>query len=208
MATIKRVFTYNLADDYLAQTNSLNKTAQWTYVGPDEFWIYLLKENGKPRDYNFFTKEMNGDTIPTPIDCVKYHVKASNEPLLATLLGASEMVDGNTLPQFTETLPNGETYSRPKNPMPDHTYEIADMYYDFDTETWHFPWKKTWIEWEDLLKVRDGLLEELAVTLRNVTDFPASIQEKLLNYKSELENIETIWAGYPAYKVWMPEKPL
>lgn len=208
MAIINRVFTYNLADDYLAQTSNLNKSAQWTYVGPDEFWIFLETETGKPRDYNCFTKEMNGDIIPTPIDCVKYHVIASNEPLLATLLGISEPVDGSILPQFSEVLPNGETYSRPRDPMPDHTYEISEMYYDFETQTWHFPWKRTWVEWEDLLRTRDFYLEEITLTLRKVNDFPAAMQTKLQQYKSDLENLETTWAGYPAYKVWMPVNPL
>lgn len=208
MATIKRVFTYNLADDYLAQTNDLNKSAQWTYTGPDEFWIFLEKETGKPRDFNCFTKEMDGDKIPTPIDCIKYHVIATNEPLLATLLSAGEPVDDTQLPQFSEVLPNGETYSRPKDPMPDHTYEVGEMYYDFETQKWNFPWKRTWVEWEDILKRRDELLEDLNLRLRNVKDFPESILTQLQQYKTELENIETTWAGYPAYKVWMPIDPL
>ena len=209
MAIINRVFTYKIADDYLAQTNDLNKSAQWTYVGPDEFWIFLEQETGKPRDYNCFTKEMNGDVIPTPLGCVKYHVIAGNEPLLATLLGASiELVDGNTLPQFSEVLPNGETYSRPRDPMPDHTYEISDMYYNFDTQQWHFPWKQTWVEWEDLFRIRDVLLTEVNLTLQRVQDFPESVQTILQQYKTDLTNLETTWAGYAAYKVWMPKNPL
>jgi hypothetical protein len=207
MATIRRVFTYTLADDYLAQTADLNKSAQWTYVGPDELWIYVLKETGKPRCYNFFTKEMDGDIIPTPEDCIKYYIDANVEPLLATLIGASEYVDGNTLPQHSEILPNGETYSRPLNPMPDHTYEISEMYYDFDKEEWVFPWKKTWVEWPDLIKRRDESLRHVELMLRKVDDYPPSIVTKLQTFKTELENLETTWAGYPAYKVWLPVPP-
>lgn len=208
MAIIRRVFTYTLADDYLAQTADLNKSAQWTYVGPDEFWIFLLKDSGKPRCYNVFTKEMDGDIIPTPEDCVKYHVDANSEPLLATLLGASEFVDGALLPQYSEVLPNGETYSRPMDPMPDHTYEISDMYYDFNTESWVFPLKKTWVEWSDLIARRDFLLEQVNLKLSKVADLPAGIRTPLEGYKSALENLETTWAGIAAYKVWMPEAPL
>lgn len=207
MATIRRVFTYTLADDYLAQTSDLNKSAQWTYVGPDELWIYVLKETGKPRCYNFFTKEMDGDIIPTPEDCIKYYIDANAEPLLATLIGASEYVDGNTLLQHSEVLPNGETYSRPLNPMPDHTYELSEMYYDFDKEDWVFPWKKTWVEWPELIRRRDEALAQVSLMLRKVEDLPTSMVTKLQTYKTELENLETTWAGYPAYKVWMPEPP-
>ncbi len=207
MATIRRIFTYKLADDYLAQTSDLMKSATWTYVGPDEFWIFIEKETGKPRCYNFFTKEMDGDIIPTPIDCIKYHVDANAEPLLATLIGASEMVDGSTLPQFSEVLPNGETYSRPRDPMPDHTYEMSEMYYDFDKKEWIFPLKKTWVEWDQLLASRDEELKQVTLKLTKINDFPVSISSKLQEYKTALENLETVWAGYPAYKVWLPEKP-
>ena len=207
MATIRRVFSYTLADDYLAQTAELNKSAQWTYVGPDEFWIFLFKDSGKPRCYNFFTKEMNGDTIPTPEDCIKYHVNANVEPLLATLIGASENVDGNSLPQYSEVLPNGETYSRPRDPMPDHTYEINDMYYDFASQKWVLPFKKTWVEWPDLLQRRDVDLERVTLKLRKVEDLPTNMIAQLEEYKSALENLETTWAGVAAYKVWMPVAP-
>lgn len=207
MAIIRRVFTYTLADDYLAQTADLNKSAQWTYVGPDEFWIFLFKDSGKPRCYNFFTKEMDGDVIPTPEDCIKYYVDANVEPLLATLIGASEYVDGALLPQYTELLPNGETYSRPLNPMPDHTYDINEMYYDFNLKKWIFPFKKTWVEWDQLLQVRDFHLNQVTLKLNRVDDFPPSIVAKLQAYKTELENLETTWAGVAAYKVWVPVPP-
>ena len=207
MAIIRRVFTYTLADDYLAQTADLNKSAQWTYVGPDEFWIFLFKDSGKPRCYNFFTKEMDGDIIPTPEDCIKYYVDANVEPLLATLIGASEYVDGALLPQYTELLPNGETYSRPLNPMPDHTYDINEMYYDFNTKTWVFPFKKTWVEWSDLIARRDVALQAVTLKLSKIADLPSSIRTPLEEYKSALENLETTWAGIEAYKVWMPEAP-
>ncbi len=208
MATIRRVFTYKLADDYLAQTADLMKSAQWTYVGPDEFWVFLFKDSGKPRCYNFFTKEEDGDIIPTPVDCVKYHVDANAEPLLATLFGASEYVDGATLPQFSEVLPNGEIYSRPMNPMPDHTYEINDMYYDFNTRMWVFPFKKPWVEWDELLRRRDWELNEVNLRLDKISDLPPSVRTPLEEYRTALQNLETTWAGWPAYKVWMPEKPL
>lgn len=207
MAIIRRVFTYTLADDYLAQTADLNKSAQWTYVGPDEFWIFILKDSGKPRCYNFFTKEMDGDIIPIPEDCIKYHVDANAEPLLATLIGASEYVDGATLPQYTEELPNGEIYSRPLDPMPDHTYDITEMYYDFNTKTWVFPFKKTWVEWSDLIARRDVALQAVTLKLSKIADLPSSIRAPLEEYKSALENLETTWAGIEAYKVWMPEAP-
>ena len=208
MATITREFTYKLADDYLAQTGDLNKTAQWTYVGPEEFWIFVETETGKLKNTNIFTKEMNGDVIPTPVDSTKLHISANLLPLLATLLGASEYVDGALLPQYTESLPDGNTYSRPADPMPDHTYDITEATYDFDTNTWNFPWKKTWVTWEDLITTRDRALSEIEPTLRNIGDYPESLQTKLQTYKTALENLETTWAGIAAYKVHLPVHPI
>ena len=57
---IEKDFTYNIPDDYLAQTNNDSKTAEATFKGPDKIWIFVDKDTGKstrsrllPTDYSW-----------------------------------------------------------------------------------------------------------------------------------------------------------
>lgn len=208
MANIKKIFTYNLADDYLAQTNKLQKTALWTYDGPDKIWVFINNETKKLESTTYFTAETDGPTIPTPLGCTKLEINCSNNALIATLVGACTPVDGASLPQYSETLPNGEVYERPLHPMPDHTFEINDATYDFDIDEWTLPWKQTWVTWEQLIERRDALLKDVSIEMTNISDYPTSLQTAFADYKKALEDLETTWDGYAAYKVWMPVHPL
>ena len=208
MTRISKIFTYDIADDYLAQTNELKKTGTWTYNGPDRIWTFVDLVTRKSYHSMFFTLEEDGPTIPTPLGCTKLEIDCSADPLLCTLLGADDPVDGNTLPQYTEELPNGETYSRPLAPMPDHTYEFTNSTYNVDTKEWHHPWKETWVTWDTIRPVVAKQLEDVTLELLRLTTLPASLRAPLEAYKLELENFETTWAGYDAYKVWIPNHPI
>jgi len=208
MTRISRLFTYDIADDYLAQTSELRKSGTWTYDGPDRIWMFVENDTGNPYGANFYTLEEDGPDIPTPLGCTKLAIDCSANPLVCTLIGASVPVDGNSLPQYTEELPNGETYSRPFAPMPDHTYEFMKGTYNFETDTWNFPWKETWVTWADLRIVIAKQLEEITLELTRLTTLPANLRSQLEAYKLELENFETTWAGYAAYKVWIPRHPI
>lgn len=207
MTRIAKVFTYDLADDYLAQTNDLRKSGTWTYQGPDRIWVFLNTEDNTLYGTNFFTLEQDGPSIPTPLGCTKLEVDCGANPLFCTLIGASDNVDGATLPQYSEDLPNGEVYSRPADPMPDHTYDFDQAVYNPESLTWSYPWKQTWVTWADLRKIVASQLEEVTIEVRKLTDMPASMLTQLEAYKTALENFETTWAGYEAYKVWPPTHP-
>ncbi len=208
MTRIAKLFTYDLADDYLAQTNDLRKTASWTYSGPDRIWMFLDAETNKPFGTNFYTLEEDGPTIPTPEGCIKLEIDCSSNPLFCTLIGASDHVDGGSLPQYSENLPNGEVYTRPESPMPDHTYDFNGAEYNPETQTWSYPWKATWVTWDDIRRVVATQLTEVTLEIAKLTDMPTSVRSKLIAYKEELENFETTWAGIDAYKVWLPVHPL
>lgn len=208
MTRISKLFTYDLADDYLAQTNELKKTATWTYHGPDRIWVFVDTETNKLYGTNFYTLEEDGPSIPSPLGCRKLEIDCQSNPLFCTLVGASDHFDGDTLPKYSENLPNGEVYTRPMHPMPDHTYEFNDATYDPETNTWSYPWKQTWVTWEDLRTVIASQLEEVELEIRALTDLPSSLRAILEAYKTELENFETTWAGFDAYKVWIPTHPL
>jgi hypothetical protein len=207
MARISRLFTYDLADDYLAQTNTLKKSGTWTYQGPDRIWVFLNTETNKLDSTIFYTLEEDGPNIPSPLGCTKLEIDCNSNPLFCTLIGASDHVDGGALPQYSEVLPNGELYTRPMDPMPDHTYDFNNATYDPTTNQWSYPWKETWVTWDDIRSIVQTQLSEVEVELRKLSDLPSSMRTRLEAYKTELENFETTWAGIDAYKVWRPVHP-
>jgi hypothetical protein len=207
MVDITKNFTYNLADDYLAQTNNDNKTSSWTYSGPDKIWVFVNNETNLVNEYNYKTESEDGETYPTPEGFIKVLINCNENPLLGVLLNASSYsVNLNDLPQKEVNLPNGSKYVRPLNPDPNHTYEASEIQYI--NGEWIIPWKKPWMSWEIIYKQRDEYLKEALLTQKYVTDLPNSLKTKLQEYITSLENIETEWEGYEPYMYVFPDYPL
>lgn len=207
MVEITKNFTYNLADDYLAQTSSLNKTADWTYIGPDKIWILVNNETNRCDDFNILTKENDGETYPTPEGYTKVELDCNANPLIATLFRANiNTIDSATLPQLEINLPNGDVYSRPQNPDPWHTYETSELTYV--EGQWNLSWKKPWITWEEITKAKNDLILRAKLDQKNIIDLPDILKNKLANYITTLETLETTWAEFQPYMVILPDYPL
>jgi hypothetical protein len=207
MTEINIKFTYDLADDYLSQENTLKKTAEWSYIGPDKIWIFVNDETKTVTDYNFITEENNGENYPTPLDYTKVMLNCAENPLIATLLNANKyVVDQTDLPQTEIILPNGTVYTRAKNPDPYHTYESAEITYE--NGSWSTPWKKSWITWQDIYKARDFYVEQAELDLKNVTTLPDILKTKLTDYINTLKNLEQDWEEFHPYMVVLPDYPL
>lgn len=210
MAKIVKSFTYDIADDYLYQTNTLGKTAVWTYRGPDKIWVFVNKETLKPASNRWLTEEEDGATYPTPLDEIKVEIDCNENPLLAALWHAGqeeERTDYTQLPQYFEDMPDGTTYQRPLHPAPDHTYELLEL--EFDVESGEFkkpyPWKKPHVTWDDIRAIRNTLLENSDQNL--ASDTPASVREKVEAYKQALRDIPQIYAGKDPWKITLPTNP-
>jgi hypothetical protein len=212
MTTITKEFTYNLADDYLALTNAEGRTGTWTYVGPDQIWLEIHSDTGALDNTGFFTIEEDGPNIPVPEGIELVCVDCNINPLLCTLVGADEVKDYALLPQHTEDLPNGNTYSRPADPTPDHTYNVDTAVYDSLTQEWSYEWFSTWTTWDNIVSRRNMLLREVKKEILALTDAPDAVVNMLNAYKDELENLETTWAAYTAdkdcIKVQLPQHPI
>ena len=63
MTIITKTFTYNLADDYLAQTGDMGKTADWTYIGPDVIYAVIDRDTNIYAGH-FYLEEQDGATVP------------------------------------------------------------------------------------------------------------------------------------------------
>lgn len=207
MTEITKKFTYNIPDNFLAQTHHLGKTHEWEYTGPDRIWVFVDDATGAVGEYNFRTLEEDGPTYPTPLDFSKIEVDCAANPLLGTLLRANKYnPDINSFPQITVNLPDGNVYSRPENPEPNFAYEASETKYV--NGEWQFVWKKPWVSWQDIYKVRDQFLKQAELELQHVTTLPPHLQAKLEKYIEDLKNIETVWADLEPYMYVFPDYPL
>ena len=160
MNLIEKTFTYDLPDDYLYQTNDLKKTGTWTYKGPDKIWVMISKDDNKFKGWHL-DESNDGETYPTPLDMYKVFIDCEKEPLLATLFGPGHHYDYGSLEHSEEVLPDGTIYSRPETPPPDHTYEVREIVYDPDTNTFvkPYPWKVPHSDWTLIRTWRNDLLQ-------------------------------------------------
>lgn len=160
---ITQTFIYKLADDYLAQTGVLGKTAEWTYIGPDEVCLVIDSETNRYAG-KFLTHDHDKDNVPEASHQYHVHVDCSTNPLLCALAHTEiEKPDYADLEQHEELLPDGLTYKRPLHPPPDHTHDIGDIEFDPNTKEAPFPstfpWKKPHSTWNDLRYWRNALLD-------------------------------------------------
>jgi hypothetical protein len=188
MPKIQKSFTYDVPDDYLSQTRTLNKVGVWTYDGYDTIWVFVDKETNRLTG-SFKTPDENGATYPTPLDQIKVEINCNINPLLPCLVGADEVRDYNLLDQQEETLPDGSTYMRPLVPPPDHTYEMSEIVYDPIAQTFvtPYPWKKPHITWQQIREWRNGQLNVSDVKVTN--DVPANLKAQWEEHRQKLRDL-------------------
>lgn len=202
---ISKKFTYNIADQYLYQTNSLKRTAEWTYEGPDKLWIFVNNETNKINSRFHYTERDNGADVPTPVGLTKVLVDCNVNPLLGSLL-YEEKVYGD-LPHTVENLPEGNTYGHPDPIPPDHTYELIEIEYNPLTGSFKepYPWKKPHMTWETLLAVRTNML--LSSDYRYAQATTDEKKAEWETYRQKLRDLSTTYAGIDPWKVPFPQEP-
>jgi len=197
-------FTYNIADEYLAQTNKLKRTAEWTYKGPDKMWIFIDATTKKITSRFHYCERDNGAEIVAPENMIKVFVDATADPIIASIMH-NEWIYAD-LPQFTETLPDGSTYGHSDPIPPDHTYELEEIVYDTDKNKFvtPFKWKQPHRTWEDLIQMRNNLLRSSDARLAAAApQFKADWEE----YRQKLRDMPVTFAGIGPWKVAPPAEP-
>jgi hypothetical protein len=189
---ITKTFTYNLPDDYLSQERTLGKTAEWTYIGPDEICLVVEKTTNKYSG-QFLTHDHDKDNTPVPLDKYHVHVSCEDNPLLCALAHAEiEKPDYADLDQHEELLPDGLTYKRPLHPPPDHTHDISDIVFDPVTESapGPYPWKKPHSNWDQL---RNWRTMNLFLTDyhegEHLESMPESLRTQWAEYRQKLRDL-------------------
>lgn len=190
---ITKVFTYNLPDDYLSQERTLGKTAEWTYIGPDEVCLVVKKETNRYAG-KFLTHDHDKDTVPVALDEYHVHVDCATHPLLCSIAHTeTEKPDYADLDQHEELLPDGLTYKRPLHPPPDHTHDIRDIVFTPDgvpPEPSTFPWISNHSDWDRVRLWRNNLLD---ISDDKVSEFvPASVREPWEAHRQMLRDMPQI----------------
>jgi len=193
VTTITVPFTYDMPDDYLAQTNTLGKKGTYTYVGPDTLYIFVDKVTGKWDRRAPLHDGHDGSEVPVPLDQARVDIDCAKDPLLAVLVGgmpAEHHPDPSAQPTIQETLPDGSIYERHAQPDPHHTYEINDMVYDFNAQafTTPYPWKQPHMTWAGIRMWRTSLLyhsDHAALA----DDTPDSVKTAWETYRQKLRDL-------------------
>lgn len=199
-------FTYDIADQYLYQTNNLKRTAQWTYVGPDKFWVFVDASTNKLVNGGRFhyTERDNGADVHTPEGQIKLMIDANVNPCMASLFH-NEATYGE-LPHTEEALPDDTWYGHPDPIPPDHTYELEDIMYDPVAGDWvkPFPWKKPHVTWDDLKQWRMNNLHRSDAMIANCMPEDVPAWEE---YRQKLRDLPQTFAGIDPWKVSFPREP-
>jgi hypothetical protein len=218
---IQQTFTYDLPDDYLAQTNADGRTATANYNGPDKIWVFIDRDTGKSDTSRLvLTEEEDGADFPIPEDQYKVEINCATDPVLCSLFDAKvewDTVVGQT--NIVVNLPDGTTYERPDPTDVDHTYELDECAYNLDGTntdgkwtggTWTMQWKQPWTSWEQLITVRNNMLAGSDSKIAD--DMPAATKQLWLDYRQALRDLPATFGRgtaneIPAYMVNFPVEP-
>ena len=201
---IVKTFTYDIADAYLYQTNSLRRTAQWTYKGPRYLWTFVDMSTNKIMSRFHYTERDNGADVPTPPGQLKVMIDAAVHPEIASCI--HNEINYRDLPQTTETLPDGSTYGHSNPIPPDHTYELTEIQYNSTTGQFvkPYPWKKPHMTWDMLKATRNAMLQGSDQKIAAATDTEKAEWE---TYRQKLRDLPRIFAGVDPWKVPFPAEP-
>jgi len=213
MANITFQFEYDLPDEYLHQTSELGLKADWTYNGPDKFYIFVDKETGL-LEWSMGTMEWDKKDPAGSEELAKIKaglareailIDAQEEPLVASFY---QLVDQSTLPQKEYKINDVVYYSRSNPTTPEHTYEVGEVTYNLETKSWNkpFAWKKPHITMEQHNQARLNIIAGVDEDLVD-EDLDPALKTKLEEFKAELEAIPEKFDGWDAWQIPFPNDP-
>jgi hypothetical protein len=204
MAIIKKKFTYDLPDEYLAQTKDLGLTGEWEYEGPNKVYVHVDKKTNvilpqcscQAHD-DERTQEENDHIMDVYTGLDAYHapIEFDKDPVLLSCLFPRLASD---MPQKEYTHPvTGEVfYSRPDPIMPDHTIQIEQVEYDFDKKEWKkpYPMRQPHITRDQFEAAYNGILSNYKVT--PTENYTSAQKKKWSDFVKEFEAVPTKFADY------------
>lgn len=221
MAKISKEYTYNLPDEYTKQTSDLGLTATATYEGPEFLYVFVDAATGKLQPAQSCmpvrneTEDAENAQVRAGLDerAILLRPNTDNtDAIIASIFFHTDTGKDAGYPQKEYKLA-GETvayYERPDPQLPDHTYNVAEIEYDFSAGEWKqpFPFMEVWITMEQHEAARDGIL-------KGAQDFLAGQRSNLIAsqvtaieaFITEMEAVYTKYDGVDAFMIPFPEDP-
>jgi hypothetical protein len=225
MKQITKDFTYDIPDEYLAQTNADGNTATASYTGPEKLWVFVdettreNKSDAMQIDENW---DDNGMPAPTGQTKVELDCKGADTLICAIFLPHSVTL---TQTDISRDLPEDYgKYVHAWPPYPDHAYERELLKFKPATATvdndngdsnhkggdWELTWKQPWITWEMMTQLRN---DQLAMSDAKISfDQPDSVKQPWIDWRKKMRDMPTVWKRgeadeFPAHMVKFPTEP-
>lgn len=204
MAIIKKKFTYELPDEYLAQTKDLGLTGEWEYEGPEKVYVEVDKATNAinftagcvPHD-DERTQEENDHDMDVRTGLAAYHapVEFDKDPVILACL-FSKLASDMPQKEYKHPVTGEVFYSRPDPIMPDHTIQIDEVEYDPEKKEWvkPYPMRKPHITRQQFEAAHAGILANFKAT--PTENFTPSQKTKWNAFIKEFENVPTKFADY------------
>lgn len=217
MSRIKNTFTYNIPDDYVAQTNVNDSSASFTYRGPQYLELTINKETNivsstQEATFDDFANQVQDNTIIVS----HYDYPLETAILWGSLDEDSSDQDSDVFPHRTIDLPDGDAnhvFKYPWPPLPWKAYEGSTVQYSTTTRTfgtlqWHQPWTNWGTIGQQVENIKIGADEEIARLEAADSDFTDLIAEWNA-YKTEAENKINLYQsnGLKAHQVSFTRSP-
>lgn len=214
MNSITQEFEYPLPDEYLHTTDELKLTGKFLYEGPEKIWVFVDKDSGK-LDFNSFymihdesnpAESENLATLKAGVHRTAILVDSKIDTVIASLF---MFMDVNTLPQKEYKIENKVYYTRPDPTPTFETYDVDEIYYDFENNEWKkpLPWKKPHISAEEFNTARLSIIESVDSYISETENISEELKTELLAFKTELEDIPNKFKDCDPWTIPFPLDP-
>jgi len=225
MANITKTFSFAQPDEYLAQTNDLGLTAQWTYEGPSHLWVFVDNATGILQVAQSFIPARNAEDradearVRAGLDQTAVLLSPGEDDvdaLIASIYLGKDTGEATGYPQKEYAFPAGHPnagevyYKRPDPQGPDHTYDTQSIGYDLESNSWKTPfrWFQPWIDLEAHQEARDNVVAGAQAKLdecrANLTADQIAAAEAFI---AEMGDLYTKFAGIDAHMIPFPNDP-
>lgn len=219
---IKKEFTYDLPDDYLAQTALKGLTAKGIYEGPDRIWVLIDNNTGTLNFTHHYRDFDHKNPTQSEIDAriwgglhsTPVLVDVNNSDLECVVAGFFIDLHPDTYTDLEHVHPeDGEVhYVRPDPTYPDHTYEKGMVRYDLTAKQWvtPFPWKLPHIDSATHSSAREAIIASIVNDLADEDvsgDWSAEKIQAVKDYKAFLEDIPRKFAGWEPHQIHFGDDP-
>ena len=219
---IKKEFTYDLPDDYLAQTALKGLKATGIYEGPDRIWV-LIDNNTGALNFTHHWREFDhknpaqseqgattwGGQHSTPV--LVDVTKGDLDTLIASFF--IDLHDDTYTDLEHVHAECGEVhYCRPDPTYPDHTYEVGMVRYDLANKQWitPFQWKLPHITPAEHNASREAIIASIVTDLADEDvsgEWSAEKIKAVNDYKAFLEDIPRKFAGWEPHQIHFGNDP-